>query len=396
VPGAKGKSGSEAAGKQAAFEKASSVSNSFGSTCKKFDFPNLKVGTLDTLMLLSDELDKYDKHADIAIRRIVRSWTNDVSGDGSVGEEETTVDQLKVDMGGGDVDAFQGLQSFHWQEERFPHKTNLPELAATIHRQICELDDEVKENLGKFAQLRNAINALKRKSGGNLLVKDLNGIVDQKCYVQKVNESGQVIGDISEKIVPVFVVVPKQRKDDFDATYESKSREVVPRSWKQITEDDSYILGRVLHLDCPSLQSYKQALNDSKFTVREFNYDSQAVEDNKAERDSLIEKEKKAKDHAKSTLQMAFSEVFLCHLHLKAVRVFVESVLWYGIPVNFQSMVIQVNERKESGLSQALDKGFADAKGSTAASDSNAEGKEDDDHPFVKFAFDLEFLTASG
>ena len=37
-----------------------------------------------------------------------------------------------------------------------------------------------------------------------------------------------------------------------------------------------------------------------------------------------------------------FSQVFICHMHLKAVRLFVESVLWYGLPVNFQAMVVQV------------------------------------------------------
>ena len=48
-------------------------------------------------MLLSDELDKFDKHADIALRRIVRAWGADLSEDSS---EQLSADQLKVEMSG--------------------------------------------------------------------------------------------------------------------------------------------------------------------------------------------------------------------------------------------------------------------------------------------------------
>jgi len=344
----------------------------------KFDFPTLKVGTLDALMLLSDELDKYDKHADMTIRRIVRSWVNDVGDE----NDKTSPTDLTTDLGSGDIDAMSALQNFHWQEDRFPHKGSLPELAQNIHRQICELDDEVKENLGKFSQIRNAINAHKRKSGGNLLVKDLNGIVDQRSYVTHPN------GDLSDKIVPVFVVVGRHKLEEFHEKYESLSKEVVPKSWKVISEDDSYVLGRVLHLDCPSLDTFKIKISDNKCTVREFAYDAQAVEDNQADKHKLLENEKEARELAKNTLSMAFSEVFLVHLHLKAVRIFVESVLWYGLPVNFQAMVIKVNARKEAGLQAALDKGFADAKGSG----NTTRGEGDDDRPYLHFPFELDFL----
>ena len=68
---------------------------------------------------------------------------------------------------------------------------------------ICDLDDEVKDVLAKFAQIRNALNAMQRKSGGNLMVKDLNGIVKINHYPAHQD------GTLSEKIVPVFVVISK-------------------------------------------------------------------------------------------------------------------------------------------------------------------------------------------
>merc|ERR1712008_237172 len=39
-------------------------------------------------------------------------------------------------------------------------------------------------------------------------------------------------------------------------------------------------------------------------------------------------------------LKVNFSECFMAWIHVKALRVFVESVLRYGLPVNFQGMVL--------------------------------------------------------
>merc|ERR1712159_597768 len=124
---------------------AGSTCQSFGSPCSKFDFPVLKVGTLDTLMQLSDELDKFDKYAENAIKRIARSWQNDVGTD----EDPTSLSQLKVpDFGTGDVSAFDGIQKFRWCDERFQYKDPLPDLARKIHKQIVDMDEEVKASLG--------------------------------------------------------------------------------------------------------------------------------------------------------------------------------------------------------------------------------------------------------
>lgn len=369
-------------GAEDSFRKAGNIANAHGSPCNAFDVPQLKVGTLDALMLLSDELDKYDKHADAAVRRIVRAWTGDVAD-----ENEETADVLRrltVPLGDSEVSPVQALQQFKWMRDRFPEKGHLPELAGTIHKQIGELDDEVKENLGKYTQLKNAIQAIKRKSGGNLLVRDLNGIVDQKAYVMHPN------GDVSDKIVPVFIVVPQSKAEEFQECYETQTKEVVPRSWKVLAQEDAYTLGRVLHLDCATLQTYKSKMTEKKFTIREFSYDAQAVEDTQADEAKLNEQVQDAKAQAKQTLHMAFGEVFICHLHLKAVRIFVESVLWYGLPVNFKSMVIKVDQRREAALSNELDKAFKDAKGN---GNQNTSGeKDDEDTPYVKFKVDLEFL----
>jgi len=158
-----------------------------------------------------------------------------------------------------------------------------------------------------------------------------------------------------------------------------------------VTEDDSYVLARVLHLQCPALQTYKTKLSDYKYTVREFQFNSEAVDDAKADKEKLQQNLQQSQQQAKKTLQMAFGEIFLCHLHLKAIRLFVESVLWYGLPVNFQASVIKMNMRKEAGLKAALNEGFADAKPGAQGGVDDDGGKGD--HSFVSFEYELDFIT---
>ena len=127
VPGSKGVSDDRQA-REKAFDKANSIASGYGSPCDKFEIPTLKVvsvknskccaeslqcqasgpsmltslttaqGTLDALMVLSDELDKFDKHADVALRRITRAWSSEISDDSFA----ATPDQLKVEMGVGE------------------------------------------------------------------------------------------------------------------------------------------------------------------------------------------------------------------------------------------------------------------------------------------------------
>jgi len=367
------------------FRNTAQIAQSFGSNCYKLEIPQLKVGTLDALMYLAEEVAKFDTHTDMALRRIVRAWTSDVSDDANPNK----LSELVVPGdGGGDSPPQTALQHFRWAEERYPSKGALTDLAKTIYGSICELDEEVKTNLQNFNQVRSQLQTLQRKSGGNLLVKELHGVVDDKCYVQHQN------GDLSDKISPIFVVIPKHKEEEFKEEYERWSKECVPMSYRFITSDESYVLARVLHLNCATLDSFKAKISDFKCTVREFTFDASAVEQNTDELNKLKEKEAELKKTARQTLHMAFGEVFINHMHLKAVRMFVESVLWYALPPNFQAMIISVNPRKEAGLQAKMDEVYADAKG-PGASRGGGDGGEEGDRPYLQLEFELDYLTES-
>ena len=66
-------------------------------------------------------------------------------------------------------------------------------------------------------------------------------------------------------------------------------------------------------------------------------------------------------------LQINFSEVFTAWIHVKALRLFVESVLRYGLPVNFQGMLIQPNKKTQKRLKEVLNQLYLHLDASGAA-----------------------------
>jgi len=58
------------------FEELRARVRNFSSCSQKFDIPNLRVGTLDSLMALSDELVKKDQFLDVTVKKIARQMVD--------------------------------------------------------------------------------------------------------------------------------------------------------------------------------------------------------------------------------------------------------------------------------------------------------------------------------
>lgn len=77
--------------------------------------------------------------------------------------------------------------------------------------------------------------------------------------------------------------------------------------------------------------------------MRDFQYDENSLEKQKKEAEETIASEREQQQVIIRLAKTNFSEVFSSWVHLKALRVFVESVLRYGLPPDFTSAVIEVS-----------------------------------------------------
>lgn len=76
--------------------------------------------------------------------------------------------------------------------------------------------------------------------------------------------------------------------------------------------------------------------------MRDFEFKESDIEMEKKERVELNNKLKKQLASLQRWCKTTFDEAFCAWIHLKALRLHVESVLRYGLPANYQAVILKV------------------------------------------------------
>ncbi|XP_017381139.1 V-type proton ATPase subunit C 2 isoform X5 [Cebus imitator] len=345
----------------------------------KFAIPDFKVGTLDSLVGLSDELGKLDTFAESLIRRMAQSVVE-------VMEDSKGKAQEHLLANGVDLTSF--VTHFEWDMAKYPAKQPLVSVVDTIAKQLAQIETDLKSRTAAYNTLKTNLENLEKKSMGNLFTRTLSDIVSKEDFV---------LG--SEYLITLLVIVPKPNYSQWQKTYESLSDMVVPRSTKLITEDKEGGLFTVT-LFRKVIEDFKSKARENKFTVREFYYDEKEIKREREEMARLLSDKKQQYGPLLRWLKVNFSEAFIAWIHIKALRVFVESVLRYGLPVNFQAVLLQPHKKSSAKrLREVLNSVFRhlDEVAATSILDASVEIpglqlSNQDYFPYVYFHIDLSLL----
>ncbi len=145
-------------------------------------------------------------------------------------------------------------------------------------------------------------------------------------------------------------------------------------------EGEEFVPGTKIDL----LAAFAKVLREKRYMIRE-NFTFDPAQQGKAA--MALEQLQVEVDNMRSGLtrwcKTHYGEAFVAWMHIKVIRVFVESVLRYGLPVDFTAVLYKVVQGKEVMLVGALDKTFGENKG-------KEEDIEDDEeyHDFVLIKFD--------
>jgi V-type H+-transporting ATPase subunit C len=386
----------------------------------KFEVPSLTVGTLDTLMTLSDELGKTDAIVESIVRKIEKTAAE-------------LADRRSVDLTVGGVPPTRYVQQFAWDSAKYPNRRPLKELTALIAGGAVAVEEELKQLTQSFSEKTQALQELKRRKAGNMLVADLNDVLTDEI-MSKV----QVVD--TEYLKTVFVAVPSHVADQFERNvykigndlvgyggpdwsqdptrlgeptlfgpnvdrHKVRGSPVVPGSLQKVHSDDDSLLYAVTILKGQYESGYfennefqhgtkidfvvefTKACKEKRFVVRDFVWDP-----TQSSKSSIaLEKLEVEVDGMQSALtrwcKNHFGDVFVAWMHVKVVRVFVESVLRYGLPVDFTAVLYKVHHHKEGDLVAALDKHLG------IPAHHNADDADIDDgeeyHDFVMLKFEV-------
>ena len=167
-------------------------------------------------------------------------------------------------------------------------------------------------------------------SRGNLSNRSLTAIVNPSLLIQD-----------SEYLETHLIAVPNQIVKDFLKSYETISPMVVPRSAQQIESDDEFTLYVVTTFKRHSVE-FLHKCRESKWTPRDYKYREGGREAEQQEVERVGKEERKVWGEALRLGRTAWGEGVMAWLHVMVLRVFVETVLRYGLPLSFVCGLVQV------------------------------------------------------
>lgn len=343
----------------------------FDTPLYRFNIPELRVGTLDSLLALSDDLVKSNAFIEGVSHKIQRQVEEL--------ERASGVDGGGLTVNGVPVDSY--LTRFVWDEAKFPIMSPLRETVDSIHVQVAKIEDDMKVRSAEYNNVRSQLNAINRKQTGSLAIRDLSNLVRPEDIIT------------SEHLVTLLAVVPKYSQKDWLSCYETLTTYVVPRSSKKLHEDNEYALYTVT-LFKRVADNFKTSAREKGFQIRDFEYSPEAQEGRKEE----LEKLKRDQDTMRSSLLQwcyaSYGEVFSSWMHFCAVRVFVESILRYGLPPSFLAAVLAPPVKSEKKVRRILDKFCGDSNSAYWKSEDDVVGipglvGEAEAYPYVSFTINI-------
>lgn len=378
----------------------------------KFEVPSLTVGTLDTLMNLSDDLGKTDSIMEGIVRKIERCAFD--------------LGAMKTDLTVGGVPPSRYVQQFIWDSAKYPARRPMKELVQLIAGGATAVEEELKQLQNSYGEKMSALEETKRRKGGNLLSVDLNDVLTEEIMsrVKLVN---------TDYLKTVFLAIPKSAETGFEsAVYnlgkdmvgyggpdwtqdptrlgepinfgtsidrqQTRGSPVVPGSLQKVHSDADSVLYAVTILSgqyeagyyendefqagtqTDFVSEFSRVCREKRFVVREdFEWDPQGAQKASMAMENLLVEVDGMKSALTRWCKNHYGDAFVAWVHMKVIRVFVESVLRYGLPVDFTAVLYKTH--KEADLIRALDQQL----GSPVQEDIEDDGEEFHEFVMVKF-----------
>ncbi|KAG2160086.1 ATPase V1 complex subunit C [Suillus bovinus] len=299
--------------------------------------PSFKTGTLDSLIALSEELPKQDAFFTATVAKIVDTLRNLLNNDPTKLVQHVLVNELSADdyvLGG-----------WKWNDSRYGVQRSLREMVDVLNKEMASIDNVMKAKLNNYNLVKGSLVQMQRKKTGNLSVRSLVGLVSKDDIIQD-----------SEYLETCLVAVPKILVKEWNLKYERLTNMVVPRSSsyvpstplrkglytpkRPIASDSEYTLFGVVIFKRVH-DEFIQKCRENKFIVRDFIYSEEQIAKEGEDLDVADTTEKELWTELLRLSRTYFSESFQIFLHLKILRLFVESVLRYGLPANYVGLAIR-------------------------------------------------------
>ncbi|MCJ1227799.1 Vacuolar ATP synthase subunit C [Toensbergia leucococca] len=334
----------------------SAVTTDYG-TVFPFAIPEFKIGTLDALVQHADELAKLEGGCEVVVSKVGDSLKTILEGDDEDFTGQKTVNDKPVE---------QYLKTFHWNKVKYRADKPLGEIIDTLQKEVSSIDNDVKNKYNQYNQVQTNLANLQKKQTGNLSNRSLTAIVNPSLIIQD-----------SDYLETHLVAVPKQNIKEFFKSYETLCPMVVPRSAQLIDSDDEFTLYAVTTFKKHS-QEFVHKCREMKWTPRDFKYKEGGKEEEQKEVDRVSKDKKKLLGEAVMLGRTSWGEAVMAWVHVLALRVFVETVLRYGLPLRFVCGLVKTTPKLAKKARYSLDTSYSYLGGNAFGRDKKGRVTKDD------------------
>lgn len=344
----------------------------------KFEVPDgdrsLLFGSFDSLIRLTDDLLKFDAQVDSIVHRLERQFLeiepNAVFKVKSQRQEKDFVDYLK---------------GWQWDEAKYPKSRSISDNLTLLMSVVNKLDEEARNKTAQYNDFKSQKGNVSKKDAALLTGLDLVDVLTPAVVSCKGDETDDFI--YTHHLTTVAVLISRGMEKDFLKCYESLAPTVVPQSakcFKSLTDKEGNSVWRVVVFSSDA-DNFKRACRERRFVPRDFEFSVDGYKKLMEQRSQLEDSVKRQHDLVKGLYQAAWSDAMVAWVHIKAMRVFVESVLRFGMPPKFASYVVS----PKANATVAARKTLASVLGKGQShSDKKDDGEGDEEYfPYVSLTF---------
>jgi V-type H+-transporting ATPase subunit C len=353
------------------------MKSSFGAS--KFAIDDKKAmnsGSFDNLVTLTDDLAKADNQLDSIVHRIERQYT-----------EVDPAGQFVVKGQGRELAFDDYIKDWQWDETKYPKDRLLIDNMKFLTSTVTKLDEEVRTKMAQFNDYRT--------QKGNIAKKDATTSLPTRDLVDLVIPSAENNERFvyTEHLTTVCVILSRAAEPDFLKSYESFGEHVIPMSALKFTgmdDKDGNSLWRVVMMKS-QVDGFKKACREHRFVPRDFEYSAEGYKKLLLQRSELEEQTSQALARSKDICRAAWGDAMSAWIHIKAMRIFVESVLRFGQGTPFSAFVFSPKNPVKARVT-LTDIFSTDVLAAKAMTDAAAEDGEEY-FPYVSVSF---FPMAAG
>ncbi|PKS11847.1 hypothetical protein jhhlp_001141 [Lomentospora prolificans] len=321
-----------------------------------YHIPSFKIGTLDALVQQADDLAKMESTCVGVVSKVSESLKSLLGGDEGKIAQHKKVNEKPTD---------QYITNFVWNKVLYRPDKPLAELVDALQKELGSLDNDIKTKTNQYTSVKTNLASLERQRNGNLSTKSLTSVVHPDILIQG-----------SEYLESHLIAVPKMSKKDFLRDYETLVQFVVPRSAIEITQDDEFVLYAVVTFRKHSTE-FLQKCREHKWIPRQYRHVDGGMEEEQRELDRVVQEEKRAWAEAMRMAVTGWSESVQIWLHILSLRVFVEAVLRYGLPLDYVTSIIKTTPKASKKVKATLDSSFSYLGGNAISRDKRGNVADD-------------------